>query len=143
MGATREEKEDVSAIPIVHRCVTRKAPQCLGESLKTNSEVGNRRTRGLNNLFLPSINSEFFRSSFQFKGSQDWNSLAAKWLEGSKIKKYFQNTAERSYKTTILYEYFIDLYVLVSMLCSACVGINFYFVDIFVNICVDFCEHLC
>ena len=26
-----------------------------------------------------------------------------------------------------------------SVLCSACVGINFYFVDIFVNICVDFC----
>ena len=40
---------------LVHRCVTGKAPQCLSENLKANGEMGHRRTRGLNNLFLPQI----------------------------------------------------------------------------------------
>ena len=44
---------------LVHRCVTGRAPQCLSENLKTNGEMGHRRTRGLNNLFLPQINSDF------------------------------------------------------------------------------------
>ena len=58
---------------LVHRCVTRRAPRSLSESLRTNGDMGNRGTRDRNNLFLP-LNSEFFRRSFTFKGSQDWNS---------------------------------------------------------------------
>ena len=42
------------------RCAAGKAPQCLSENLKTNREMGNRTTQGLNNLFLPQINSDFF-----------------------------------------------------------------------------------
>ena len=115
----------------LHRCVTGKAPQCLGESLKTNSEAhGNRRTRGLNNLFLPSINSKF---SFQFKSSQDWNSLPS----GLKVVKS-TSAFKTQLKDHIKQQYFIiDLYVLVSLSCCACVGINLYFVHIFVL--VDFC----
>jgi len=63
---------------LVHRCVTRRAPsRSLSEGFRTNGDMGNRRTRGWNNLFLLLISSEFSRRSFTFtfKGSQDWNSL--------------------------------------------------------------------
>ena len=51
---------------LVHRCVTRRAPRSLSESLRTNGDMGNRRTRGWNNLFLPLVSSEFFGRSFTF-----------------------------------------------------------------------------
>ena len=95
--APLERRRKMFWLFLVHRCVTGKAPQCLGESLKTNSEVGNRRTR------LPSINSEFFRSSFQFKGSQDWNSLPS-GLKVVKSRSTFKTQLkERPYTTTIFY----------------------------------------
>ena len=48
MGSTGEE------LFLVHRCTTGKARQCLSENLKTNRE-----DTGLNNLFLPQINSDY------------------------------------------------------------------------------------
>ena len=68
-------RRDMFQLFLVHRCVTRRAPRSLSESLRTNGDIGNRRTRGWNNLFLPLVSSELFRRSFTFKGSQDWNSL--------------------------------------------------------------------
>ena len=105
MGSTGEEEEDVSFIPIVHRCVTGKAPQCLSENLKTNREMGHRRTRGLDNLFLPQINSDFFRSSFKFKGSQDWNSLPSGLKvvnSANTFKSYLKDHMKQQYFMSIL-----------------------------------------
>ena len=102
--APLERRRKMFGLFLVHRCVTGKAPQCLGESLKTNSEVGNRRTRGLNNFFLPSINSEFFRSLFQFKGSQDWNSLPS----GLKVVKS-RSTFKTQLKDHIQQQYFMSI----------------------------------
>ena len=58
-----ERRRKMFSLFLVHRCVTGRAPQCLSENLKTNEEMGHRRTRGLNNLFLPQINSDFHLNS--------------------------------------------------------------------------------
>ena len=50
-----ERRREMFRLFLVHRCVTRTAPKSLRESLRTNGDMGNRRTRGINNLFLPLV----------------------------------------------------------------------------------------
>ena len=72
-------RRDMFQLFLVHRCVTRRAPRSLSESLRTNGDIGNRRTRGWNNLFLPLVSSELFRRSFTFKGSRIGTVYHATW----------------------------------------------------------------
>ena len=85
----------------VHRCVTGRAPHCLSENLKTNEEIGHRRTRGLNNLFLPQI--DFLRNLFKSKGSQDWNSLPSglKVNSASTFKLHLKDHMKQHYFMSI------------------------------------------
>ena len=55
----------------------KEAPHCLNERLAATAEFGSRVTRGHshNKHFVPQVSIEWYRKSFTFKGSQEWNSL--------------------------------------------------------------------
>ena len=60
---------------LVHRCMTNRAPEYLRKELRSNRELGLRRTRGHEKLHLMSVKSEWKRKSFGFKAAMDWNRL--------------------------------------------------------------------
>ena len=70
-----ERRREMFRLFLVHRCVMKLAPLCLGERLRTNEEMGNRMTRGCHNLFVPEISTENYRRSFTFRGTWEWNKL--------------------------------------------------------------------
>ena len=55
----------------------KEAPHCFNERLTATAEFGSRVTRGHNHnkLFVPQVSTEWYRKSFPFTGSQEWNSL--------------------------------------------------------------------
>ena len=58
-----ERRREMFRLFLVHRRVMKRAPLCLGERLRTNEEMGNRMTRGSQNLFVPAIHRCQPRSS--------------------------------------------------------------------------------
>ena len=69
------ERRRLSRLALVHRCVHKKCPEYMKDMLVSNETVGCRMTRGFKKLHLFRVNTELFRRSFTFRGSQDWNSL--------------------------------------------------------------------
>ena len=69
------DRRKLFRLGLVHRCVRGQGPRCLRERFRTIGEVGRSGTRGSSNMFLPSVNTEFFRKSFTFRGTWDWNRL--------------------------------------------------------------------
>ena len=69
------ERRRLSRLALVHRCVHKKCPEYMKDMLVSNETVGCRMTRGFEKLHLFRVNTELFRRSFTFRGSQDWNSL--------------------------------------------------------------------
>ena len=69
------DRREAFRLGLVHRCVRGQGPRCLRERFRTIQEIGRSGTRGSSNLFLPSVNTEFFRKSFTFRGAWDWNRL--------------------------------------------------------------------
>ena len=55
-----ERRREMFRLLQVHRCMTKRAPKCLGDRLKRNEDVGNCRTRGRHKLFVPMVKSESF-----------------------------------------------------------------------------------
>ena len=52
-----------------------RAPEYLRKELKSNRELGLRRTRGYDKLHLKSVKTEWGRKFFGFQAAQDWNNL--------------------------------------------------------------------
>ena len=80
---------------LVHRCITKRAPFCLCDKLKTDVDIGSSMTRGCQKLFVQSVNSESYRRSFTFKGGMEWNKLPSN-LRGVgsavTLKKHMQHS---------------------------------------------------
>ena len=60
---------------LAHRCIRKEAPDQLCKLFKTNSQIGNCRTRGKDNLIIPNVKTEIYRKSFTFQSSFTWNKL--------------------------------------------------------------------
>ena len=74
---TLEKRREQMRLAMVHRCIcmTGQAPINVSECLKTNAQIGNTRTRGKFNLILHKVKTEFYRKSFTFRTSEEWNKL--------------------------------------------------------------------
>ena len=69
------ERRRLLRLALVHRFVHRQCPEYMKDMLVSNETVGCRMTTGFKKLHLFHVNTELFRRSFTFRGSQDWNSL--------------------------------------------------------------------
>ena len=94
-----ERRREMFRLTLVHRCITKRAPNCLCDRMKTNADIGSSMTRGCQKLFVQSVNSESYRRSFMFKGAMEWNKLPSN-LRGvgsaatfkSLLKKHMQHS---------------------------------------------------
>ena len=71
----------------VHRCVNKQAPSYLNSKFMTNSTLNYACTRGSNKLHLERLNTNFYRTTFEYMGAQLFNSL----LEEIRAVKSYTN----------------------------------------------------
>ena len=62
-------------LQLVHRCVNKYAPDYMMNRLCTNASLGCPCTRGHSKLYLNHLCCDYFKRSFEYMGSKDWNSL--------------------------------------------------------------------
>ena len=89
-----EWRREMFRLMLVHRCITKRAPFCLCDKLKTNVDIGSSMTRGCQKLFVQSVNSESYRRSFTFKGAMEWNKLPSN-LRGVESAVTFRNLLKK------------------------------------------------
>ena len=66
---------EIAMLCQVHRCLHKRVPTYLWPKFVTNSEFGYKGTRRENKLHLRRPNTNSYRSTFEFKGVQCYNSL--------------------------------------------------------------------
>ena len=69
------DRRRLSRLALVHRCINSKGPEYMSEIFKTNEDVGCRVTRGYKKMHIFPVKTEWYKRSFAFKGSQEWNLL--------------------------------------------------------------------
>ena len=89
-----ERRREMFRLMLVHRCITKRAPFCLCDKLKTNADIGSTMTRGSQKLYVQSVNSESYRRSFTFKGAMEWNKLPSN-LRGVGSAVTFRNLLKK------------------------------------------------
>ena len=89
-----ERRREMFRLMLVHRCITKRAPFCLCDKLKTNADIGSSMTRGCQKLYVQSVNSESYRRSFTFKGAMEWNKLPSN-LRGVGSAVTFRNLLKK------------------------------------------------
>ncbi len=70
------QRRQMFRLSMVHRCINHKAPRYLQDQFTVNGSLpGYPNSRGQSKLHLGAVRSEVGRSSFGFKGAQEWNQL--------------------------------------------------------------------
>ena len=69
---TLEKRRVMARLCMMHRCVLKEYSM---KSLSKRIQFNSTGTRGVDKLFLPRPQTDFFKNSFTFKGIQDWNRL--------------------------------------------------------------------
>ena len=64
------ERRRLFRLAVVHRCVNRQGPELMKDIIVSNEVAGCRRIRGFKKLHLFCINTDLYRRSFTFRGSQ-------------------------------------------------------------------------
>ena len=59
----------------VHHCVKGQAPNCLSSKFTLNSSFGYNGTHGANKLYLKQPQTQYYHTSFEFKGAMAYNKL--------------------------------------------------------------------
>lgn len=72
--STLRQRRHINMLSQVHRCQLQHAPSFLATKFACNSE-NYTSTRGANNIHLKRPQTEWYRSSFEFEGAKQFNSL--------------------------------------------------------------------
>ena len=68
---TLEARRNMNRLCLVYKCVWSQVPATLSSRFEANKG----RTKGSMRLYQRGANTNFFKNSFTFKGTQDWNNL--------------------------------------------------------------------